>query len=268
MINNNDYKTIQELKNSNPDAFNALTNATTAHLDALGHASHEIKNMVSFMSSSYQLISLKHPETSEFRFWKEFGSNIEHLVNFMDRTSIYRYCMKYKLEPANIADILYSLPDLADNRHPTDLREFNFDIDPCISQSATIMADKENITMALNEIIDNCYDATVESDTITISAHTECTGIESNPTVTNYIHITISNQGTFPDIEYSEPGETPVFYEPTDADILCKPFYTTRPKRSGLGLSIAYTVCTNHNGELTFTQQDNISSVHVRLPFA
>lgn len=263
MMTIDNYKTLENLKDSNPAAYDALIESSDAHLGSLGFASHEIKNMVSFMNSSYQLISRQHPETADFRFWKEFGDNINHLIYFMDRTSVYRYCIKNTLSLVNIMDLLYKLPDEADNRHPDTERDFKFNMQTEISQSASVLADSEHMLIALNEIIDNCYDATCEGDTITISATIEDREISSN----RFLHIAISNPGFFPDIEYSEPGSTNHnTFVPTDATMLCKPFYTTKPKRTGLGLSIAHNVCMSHNGEITFSQDGNTSTVHIYLP--
>ncbi len=246
MITNKNYKTIKELESTNPLAHAAITETADEHLKSLAFASHEIKNMISFMNSSYQLISKQHPETGDFRFWKEFGDNINHLITFMDRTSTYRYCMKTNLEPINLMDIIYCLPDEADNRHPETSRNFNLDIEPSLSEAVYILAHQEHLQVALNEIIDNCYDATTsEDDTITITVN--CKDISDSN-----IHIAISNPGTFPDIESTES--------------VCKPFYTTKSGRVGLGLSIAYTVCTNHNGSLWLEQTDNESTVHISIP--
>ncbi len=254
MITTKNYKTLSDLKNANPEAYNALLETSNDHLSSLGFASHEIKNMISFMNSSYQFISMKHPETADFKFWKEFGDNINHLIYFMDRTSVYRYCMKVNLTPTNIIDMLYSLPDEADERHPDSLRNFKFNMQTEVTRSAHTLADAEHLLIALNELIDNCYDATKDNDTITIGASVTVNShtYESNPDVAvSQLHITISNPGRFPDVEYSE---------------LCKPFYTTKAKRSGLGLSIAHTVITNHNGEMALSTDDAESTVHIYLP--
>lgn len=242
MMTSNNYHIIQSLKETNPQAYQAITETLDAHLETLSFASHEIKNMIAFMNSSYQFISMKHPETSEFKFWNQFGTNIDNMINFMDRTSAYRYCMKPTLELVNISDILYCLPDKADTRHPDTSREFKYNMQTGINRSAHVMADYNHLLMAFNEIIDNCYDATLPQDSIHIEAFKE-SGNE-------HLHIMISNKGDMPE----------------DTDILFKPFHTTKAAHCGLGLNIAHTVFTLHDGKMWLTGEAGMSSAHIVLP--
>lgn len=226
-------------------------------LKTLGIASHEIKNMLSVMNSSYQLISKQHPETGEFRFWNSLGDSINRLIGFMDRTSLYRYSMSCQLEPLNLTDILYALPDEADEHFPEIEKYFDYDID---REEILINADSVRLTMAFNEIIANCYEADTRSDRIRIA--TVCN--DNSHTVT----ICISCDSTFPaiDCQNGSECETKTTCDSTDAAILCKPFYTTKPDHTGIGLSIVNNVLLLLNGSICFKQNDATSSVIITLP--
>lgn len=230
------------------------------YYDSIGKGSHELKNMISFLSSSYQLISLQHPEVSDFEFWSEMGTAIDDMIRFMERTSLCRYCLKPDFAPVNINELLYMLPDEADELYPDADRNFDFHVD---RRQMYVNGDASHIMNALLEITANCYDATSDGDTITVSA---------TPDTDNaHVAITITNKGQFPEIIYHNPGSSEcTIYQPTDAAILCNPFYTTKPKHVGIGLAITNLVCHMHNGSLAFFNHpsEDESCVCITLPLS
>lgn len=230
------------------------------YYNAIGKASHELKNMISFVSSSYQLISLQHPEVTDFEFWSEMGTAINDMIKFMERTSLCRYCLKPDFAPVDINELLYRLPDEADELYPDADRNFDFQVD---RRQMLVNGDASHLMSALKEITANCYDATADGDTITVTA--------SPNTDNTKVIITITNKGLFPEISFHKPGTSEfTVHQPTDASILCSPFYTTKQKHTGLGLSIANLVCLMHNGSLTFHNQhlENESCVCITLPLS
>ncbi len=226
------------------------------YYETIKTASHELKNMISFVSSSYQLISLQHPEVFDFDFWSEMGTAIDDMVKFIEKTSLCRYCFKPEFASVSINEILYGIPDETDELYPDSDRCFDFHID---RREMLVTGDASQLTSAFKEITANCYDVTAEGDTITISAEPDADN--------SYVTITITNNGHFPPIDFHKPGSSEhTIYLPTDASILCKPFYTTKTKHFGLGLTIANLVLHMHNGNLTFKQSEDKSIVCITLP--
>lgn len=226
------------------------------YYETIGAASHELKNIISFLSSSYQLISLQHPEVSNFDFWSEMGTAIDDMIKFMEETSQCRYCLRPELSSLSINEILYSLPDETDELYPDSDRHFDFHID---RREMFVTGDATQLTRAFREITANCYDATSDGDTIIISATPDANN--------SHVTITITNNGYFPKIDFHKPGTSEHTIHPsTDASILCKPFYTTKTKHFGTGLTIASLTFHMHNGNLTFQQFEDKSSVCITLP--
>ena len=228
--------------------------------DNLSTASHEIKNLISFINSSYQIMQMQHPETKDYKFWDDMGDYIKKLIYFMDRTTIYRYCTKPDIEEFNITELLYQIPDEIDNANPDKDRELLLDID---NSNIWVNGDREQILTAILEVVNNCYDVTSESDIIEINCHLD----EKR----KYYVITISNSNPMPDIEFSKAG---IGFDHTEnipkdcKDILCKPFYTTKKNHVGIGLSIADCVCRTHSGYLEISHSNGITSVRLLFPIS
>lgn len=226
------------------------------YYETIATASHELKNIISFLSSSYQLISIQHPEVLGFDFWSEMGTAIDDLIMFMEETSQCRYCLRPECDSVSINEILYNLPDETDELYPDSDRNFDFHID---HRNMFVMGDSTQLTRAFREITANCYDVTSDGDTIIIDAAPD----NDN----SHVMITITNNGYFPKIDFHKTGSSDhTIYSPTDASILCKPFYTTKTKHFGIGLTIASLALHMHNGNITFRQFEDKSSVCITLP--
>lgn len=243
-------KTIIQTKKRRQDMTNSKD---------LSMASHQIKNMLSFINSSYQLIEMQHPEAADFQFWGDLGERIQDLITFMNRTTIYRQCEEASLEPLNITELIYELPDISKMIYPEQNRKIELDITPNHIQ---IDGNRQQLVCMFRELLSNCCEHTNNFDTVKISAHPD-----KNARL--YYSISISNIGTLPEIDSALLGDDSlslIKFQPDDSYILCKPFYTTKQKHVGIGLSIVKRICKNHNASLTFSQQDNLTTVHISFP--
>ena len=251
MMNSKDYTLIQELKVCEPSTYQLFESLFHTYSSELSIASHNLKNSISFIYSSYQIIRDHYPQTKDFIFWDDIGDAITSMIHFLDRMSIYRYSSKVNETRINLNNLLYELPDEADAVLDTQDRAFAFDTD---SQDIEISADYQNLKQALTELIVNSCEATSPTDTITISAHT----VKDADSVI----ITISNPGSLnsnqPKMEDSK--------ESFDIMDLCTPFYTTKPEPAGLGLSIANIVCRANHGRLSIIEENHTTKASITLP--
>lgn len=227
-----DYTIINNAKNTIPEFGDTFEKCKKEHYKTLSIASHELLNHISFLNSSYDLISKTYPETKNMRFWNSMGTSIYEITNMMKRLNLCRYCTFPNKENVTLNDLIYQLPDEADNAYPDSERRFRFDIP---TEKININADKEQLLIAFNEIVSNCYEAGNDNDIIDISASlsddkTHCT-------------ITFTNTGTLPDIKIPKEFRqicTKDFYYPDDINILSMAFYTTKPGHFSHGLIRQY----------------------------
>jgi signal transduction histidine kinase len=254
MIKQKDYEQILRVRQEDPRTYEMVESLIRTYYSEISTASHDIKNLLSFIGSSYQLINEHHPEAREFNFWTDMGDAITSLINLMDRTTIYRYCANYKPDIVNLNNLLFELPDELDALYENQVREFSFDIQ---STAIEICADYRKLKIALIELIKNCYEATQDNDTISICAIPD-ESLEN-------ISITFTNQITNKvETLYEDFDETSS--EDSNTEKFCEPFYTTKPDHTGVGLSIVYEVCQTHNGQLSIKKSKDQFQVTLTLP--
>lgn len=251
-MNKDEYLYMDTLEKTDLTTYNFINNILVKQQGEVSFASHEIKNQLSFIRSSYQLISRKHPESENFSFWPELGNSINTLIEFMERTSLYRYSSKANPANMNITSLLYSLPDLMDERFPSEIRRFCFDTDV---RSITIYGDYERLVIAFTELLANACEASQYNDTIYINSRID----DQNKHVT----ITLTNPGTINVPSVTDPltdTEAPLTQQ------LCTPFYTDKKSHAGLGLSIIYQICCTHNAEFHIGCTDQSTSAEITFP--
>lgn len=243
MMNLQDKQYINELKEKDPHAYAIIQNMQSTYSTTMSQASHDIKNIISTMGSSFQFLEAKHPETSNFRFWNELGESIHFLIEFMDQTSAYRYSISADKKSISLEELLFSIPDHMDELFANESRNFEFDID---ANLPTIIGDPEKINLAIIELVKNAFEATSTNAIITICAKSI---LSSNDT--NGVIISIIDHGTGISDEIMND--------------ITKPFYTTKSNHTGVGLSIVNEVANNHNGQITITSKDNTTTVSMSI---
>lgn len=251
-MNHTQKTLIEDLKHTQPQTYEAIQSLLDQKQKELSFASHEIKNHLSFMNSAYQLISKKECNLTEIPYWKKLGDSIQKMIGFMERTSTYRYGSKCALQPLNITELLYTLPDVLDDIFPEQSRLFTFDVVP---EPVMIAGDMEQLTTLFVEILTNCYEATSENDTIHIHS-----ALQDDASV---LAITITNSGTLTAPILSNPIME--MYD-TLPEKLCAPFCTTKPEHTGLGLAICSQICTMHHAHLQLSAQATEVSVKIKIP--
>ena len=75
-MNKEDSFYMDTLEKTQPETFDFINHLSEQCHSELSFASHEINNQLSFIRSSYQLISKKHPEIKDFPFWAELGDAV------------------------------------------------------------------------------------------------------------------------------------------------------------------------------------------------
>ena len=242
MISEKDILLLKEVQKTNPEIYSLIERIQQNRSNTMSKVSHQLKNIISIISSSLQFIESQHPETADFNLWPQLKSSTTYLVHFMDQESIFRHSANIEAKPMNLQDLLWSIPDIMDDIYESNpnnsVRNYNYDI---ASNIPEINGDYSKLKYAFIEIMKNAYEATAADDTITIRSHI----------VGDSVVITFKDEGVGFDIH-------------TINDVT-KPFFSTKNEHVGTGLSIAKRIADAHGGTLSICL-DEYTCVTITLP--
>lgn len=160
MFNENEYQTIISNCQKDDNLANALSTLRSESLEELSVVSHEIKNYAAYLKTSYQFIARKTPDLKDNKFWNNMGVTIDELVEYMNRTSLYRYSFKdSEINEYKVSDIL-DIVNKYINKKYTDKVIISADTSGFVALSDThFLISSHLLTSGIGEIIDNAYEA-------------------------------------------------------------------------------------------------------------
>ncbi len=288
MFNKEEYDTIVSICNKNEKLSCTLSDLRETSLDELSVVSHEIKNYAAYLKTSYQFISRKNSELKDNKFWNNMGATINELVEYMNRTSLYRYSFKdsetIKCSVSGILERIvkyidkkYSDNDYNNNGYSNrdydnkdydekDYDEKNYDKkqytnsrnnSKILLKTELVNTDENTafyisshlLTLGINELIDNAYEAATDNVCETI------TSVQLGVRISNYndrIILSVINHSNYePDdsLLISNNANTCTY----NLSKLCTPFFTTKENHTGLGLSSVYQMCILSGTEFNMT---------------
>lgn len=242
MLKSNDWTQIHELKSENTYAYNLVCNIMQDNAAFTGKVSHEIRNPLTLISSSLQLIQAQHPEVTNFKYWTETINDLYFLKQLLSDLSFYSTTLNLHYSDVDLSEILQKVQQLTQTT-----REFQIHhtYNTPAKRIPMIEADSPKLIRALSNIIQNSYE----------SVPTENAGVIS-------IAITVSND--FVTLEIADNGcGIPSEY---DYDIF-EPFFTSKKQNVGLGLAISSKIIHAHGGSIHYhSSLGEGTSFFIRLP--
>lgn len=89
MLTNIDINKMNHLLETNEDARQIITRLLKNHQEAVSLISHEIRNPLTLISSSLQIMELEHPEVKEFSNWKQTMDDVDFMCSLLNELSDY-----------------------------------------------------------------------------------------------------------------------------------------------------------------------------------
>ena len=223
---NNDK--LQQIMEQNPEIKSFVTRLLDSHRLEISAISHEIRNPLTLVYSTLQLIESQHPEVLSFRHWDSMHQDIEYMNQLLEELSSYNNGEQLHLAAVDTAKFLKKAAlSFAASLVDTDI-EFTSHIANELPQtyvdSVKIRQTLLNLLRNAREAVDTC----TNSVRPTIRLNADC--------IDDMIRITVADNGCG--------------INPQDLSSIFEPFVTHKNGGSGLGLAIARRIVTAHGGTL------------------
>lgn len=206
----------------------------------LSKFSHELRNPLTTVYSTVQLIEMQHPEVKEFKYWSNLAHELEYMDRLLTDLSDYSKSEKLQLETFSLRSLLEKISlsfavTIADSKV-----QYTSKISPSITQ---ITGDKTKLQEVFLNLLKNAYEAASPDKSIYLEASSE----DDN------VHIIVRDTGC----GISEE-QLPTIFEP---------FVTYKKNGSGLGLAICNNIITAHGGTISVKSTENVGTTFfISLP--
>ena len=102
----NDYEKLHQLMNSSPEIRELLQKLLDSQQYTISKISHEVRNPLTLIYSTFQLIESSHPETRDFSHWSELREDIEYTISLLQELSAYNNSEHLHLSTFSAQDFL------------------------------------------------------------------------------------------------------------------------------------------------------------------
>ena len=206
----------------------------------LSKFSHELRNPLTTVYSTVQLIEMQHPEVKNFKYWSNLAHDLEYMNQLLTELSDFSKSERLQVSTFSLRALLEQISlsfavTIADSEV-----EYTSKISPSINQ---ITGDKTKLQEVFLNLLKNAYEASSPNKTIYLEAYAD----------KNLITIIVRDTGCGITAQ-----QLPTIFEP---------FVTYKKNGSGLGLAISHNIIKAHGGSISVESAVNIGTTFtVTLP--
>ena len=231
--------TEQELKNTQEKLIRTERLVAMSHL--VQGVAHEIRNPVTTIGGFAGRLKEELKERPKLeQYINIILEESERLENLVKRVGEFANVLSAALTADDIKHVLYVVLKRYESVERTQGVSIVKDID---GNLPLIMMDAPQLAIALSNIIENAIESMPHGGELRIEARQEYNNI--------LIRILDTGRGIAPE----------------DLDSVYDPFFTSKTRGAGLGLTMAHQILSNHNGEIKIqSQKGAITTVTLSLP--
>lgn len=244
---------LLQLCKENEDFDEAVKQMESQHQFVISQITHEIRNPLTLISSTVQLIESHYPEVAKSNLWGQLTDDISDLILLLEDVTTYNHSNKLTLDSTNIYEMLQKLS------HSFQIHTANTDIkiqldttEDAKSKLETFICDPIKLKQAFTNIIKNAVEAIDDSGEIYIQIQDEGNSLAISESNTRYITISFKNNGD------------PI--DPSEQLNIFKPFITYKPNGTGMGLAITDQIIHAHDGFIQCLFDNDWTEFKVFLP--
>jgi len=197
-----------------------------------GGIAHDFNNWLTGLFGNLELAKIYlTPDHKSYQFINSAGRSMENLIQLTRQLLTFAKGGEPIKECISIGDLIVETATFSIRGSNIKLR---FDIQDTLW---SVLADKGQLSQVISNLVINAQQAMPTGGTITIHAR------NSADADARYIKIDVHDQG----IGIAKQHLNKIF----------DPYFTTKQKGSGLGLSTTHSIITKHNGNLSVTSHPN-----------
>lgn len=190
--------------------------------DTIRKLSHELKNPLTSLYSTIQLIELSHPEVKEYKYWSNINDDILYINELLNDFSNYTGTIHKRVFSMRSLLEQVSLSFAATFSHS------NVNYSSKIHASLPhVTGDRTKLQEVFRNLLQNAYEAAVPDKSIYLEAYSQG----------DYITVLIHDTGC----GIPENRLTQIF----------EPFVTYKEHGTGLGLSLCQQIVSAHGGTIS-----------------
>lgn len=221
MFTTNDYQQLTSLMNSSPEYSELIRKLMDSYEFTISKISHELRNPLTLIYSTLQLIESQHPEVKEFKHWPQMIEDVVFTTELLNELSTYNNSQHLNLKTFDFQEFIRHIAlSFASSITETNI-EFTSKIDSSLPQ---ITGDKTKLQEIFLNLLKNAQEAVDTDGKIRLNCFAK----------DGFVTIQISDNGCG--------------IEPEQLDTIFTPFVTYKQGGSGLGLSIVQSTTLAHNG--------------------
>jgi signal transduction histidine kinase len=232
MINENEWRQLEEISKNNPEIGCLISKIIEEYKLNICKFSHELRNPITLINSSLQLIESQHPEVKGFKFWNETMSDVRYVGSLLDELSNYTKSNTMNFSEYSISDLLNSICCAVCNDIALSNGIFTLNYSQALPN---MIGDSLKIREVLMNLLKNAKDS-LSSDNGSIYLNAYCLDNDT-------LQIEIGDNGCGIPIEHQET--------------IFEPFVTFKENGTGLGLSLAKKIIEAHHGTIKLESQIN-----------
>ncbi len=243
MLSQQDHDQLLQIMEESPEKKDLLNRLLTSHQITLSSFSHEVRNPLTLIYSTLQLIEARHPEVLSFDHWDDLHQDLEYLVQLLNELSLYNNGEKLHCSDVPMTTYLQKIAlSYAASLANLDI-EFTSSIDPDLP---VITLDEVKFRQAISNLLNNAKDAVLSNVSPSIRLSAFC--IDASELL-----IRISDNGCG--------------ISQKDLPNIFQPFITHKENGTGLGLAVTERVIRAHHGSVEVESTSSSGTTFLlRLP--